>query len=360
MTNQTIATDQDDQNVVEFGDSPGRRLRVQRQARGLAVERIASQLHLRPETVEALEQDRFDLLPDPVFVAGYLRNYARLLALDPTPLIAAYQGQADLRHVAAARRTDRPEADGAGPRLLVRVISLALAAAVIGIVILWWHDRGGADVESAMGEAGAPTLEPEPMVEEMQPDELPAEPSNVAEQTAEEAPDRSAPDLPGPGSPAASLIFTLPEAGLEPIPELARPLVDSLPSDPTATPAAEAEAEAAPMATEAATRPPPPDADLDAEADTASQTPEATEPKGVLLEFTGPSWVEVQDADGVRLISGEMQAGEQRGITGRSPFRFTIGRVSNTRMTVDGEPFDLLGNSKGDVARFTLDPESHE
>jgi cytoskeleton protein RodZ len=81
--NQTQFIDANEQNVVEFGDSPGRRLRVQRQSRGLTIERIGAQLHLKPEIIDALEQDRFEDLPDGVFVMGYLRNYARLLGLDP-------------------------------------------------------------------------------------------------------------------------------------------------------------------------------------------------------------------------------------------------------------------------------------
>jgi cytoskeleton protein RodZ len=85
-----------------------------------------------------------------------------------------------------------------------------------------------------------------------------------------------------------------------------------------------------------------------------------TAPKGIVLEFTGPSWLEVRDASGQRLIVGEMKAGDRREVAGQPPFRFTVGRVSNSRMTVDGEPFDLESRSRGNVARFSLDPESPE
>lgn len=356
MTNQTSATDQDDQNVVEFGDSPGRRLRVQRQSRGLAVERIASQLHLRPETIEALEQDRFDRLPDPVFVTGYLRNYARLLALDPTPLIAAYQAQADIADV-AARPIERAETGRVGQRLLVRLVSLALAGAAVGIVLLWWDDRGADEVEQVMGDGGAaaPALAADPMGEGTGRDALPSAPPSVAQQTAEGAPRARADDAAEPASPpAAPAILRLPEAGPAALPEPDPPL-DPLPPEPTA-PAA---MEGAPMLSEAEATPsdePGPAAEIG----TAVEGASTSERQGILLEFSGPSWVEVQDAEGMRLIFGEMQAGERREVMGRAPFRFTIGRVSNTRVTVAGRPFDLLGHSRGNVARFTLHPDSIE
>jgi cytoskeleton protein RodZ len=57
---------------------------------------------------------------------------------------------------------------------------------------------------------------------------------------------------------------------------------------------------------------------------------------------------------------GEMRAGDQRELTGQAPFRLKIGRASNTRVTVGGEPFDILGIARGDVARFSLDPAATE
>jgi cytoskeleton protein RodZ len=82
--------------------------------------------------------------------------------------------------------------------------------------------------------------------------------------------------------------------------------------------------------------------------------------KGVVLEFIGPSWVQVTDATGARLLFGEMQSGTRHPLQGQAPFQLTVGRVSNTRMTVDGEPFDLEGRSRGNVARFTFDPGTAE
>jgi cytoskeleton protein RodZ len=351
--------------VVEFGDSPGRRLRVQRQSRGLAIERIATQLHLKPEVIEALEQDRFDLLPDPVFVTGYLRNYARALGLDPAPLIAAYQAHAESSDaVAPTRRMSGSDLESGGTRILVRLISFALAAAVIAVIALWWHDRPEVAPEL---ETETAELEPDAFLGDAASESADASASEAEAETpviateSVDQPDRIGAALPeAPESPPADfpetalqqtpegLASASSEADAEPTSEArSRPVPEIAPS-PTVDPTAQTPTEA------------PDQAPSDSQVDTAVLAPSPEEAKGIVLEFTGPSWLEVRDAAGERLIVGEMKAGDRREVTGQGPFRFTVGRVNNSSMTVDGKPFDLEAVSRGNVARFSLDPESSE
>ncbi len=67
----------------------GARLRAAREAQGLAAADIARHLRLSAHQVEALETDAHDKLPGPVFVRGFLRNYARLVKLDPEVVVAS-------------------------------------------------------------------------------------------------------------------------------------------------------------------------------------------------------------------------------------------------------------------------------
>lgn len=346
MTNQTQSTDPNDQNVVEFGDSPGRRLRVQRQSRGLAIERIASQLHLKPAIIEALEQDRFDLLPDPVFITGYLRNYARMLGLDPMPLIAAYQAHAGTpKSIEPARPIPGSDRDSGGTRILVRLVSLALAVAVVAMIALWWHDR-----PELAPELGLDTTDPNHLaidaegIDEMAPE--------IAEQAPEQTPEETTESIPTDG-------LAIPAPPEPPITERSETDPDragtrlvspaSIP-EPTADPVAETMI--GPIETTAT-----PDVETPTPAPESATAMATT---GIVLEFSGPSWLEVRDAAGQRLIVGEMKAGDRREVTGQAPFRFTVGRVNNSSMTVDGKPFDLEGRSRGNVARFSFDPASPE
>jgi cytoskeleton protein RodZ len=76
------------------GDAPGaaaagRRLSEARQAQNLAATDVARQLKLSLWQVEALEAGRYQQLPGPIFVRGFIRNYARLVKLDPEELLRA-------------------------------------------------------------------------------------------------------------------------------------------------------------------------------------------------------------------------------------------------------------------------------
>jgi len=62
-----------------------------RRARGVTLEQAASATRVRLHTLAALEEDREEELPAPVYVRGYLRSYAGYLEIDPEQLLAAYE-----------------------------------------------------------------------------------------------------------------------------------------------------------------------------------------------------------------------------------------------------------------------------
>ncbi len=68
----------------------GERLRRAREEKGLSLKEAARRLALKASVLEALEECRFQDLPEPPLARGYLRRYARLLGLDPEPLLALY------------------------------------------------------------------------------------------------------------------------------------------------------------------------------------------------------------------------------------------------------------------------------
>ena len=68
--------------------SVGEHLRRGREACGLQVGEIAQTLKLGARQVEALEAGDWQGLPGQTFVRGFVRNYARVVQLDPAPLMA--------------------------------------------------------------------------------------------------------------------------------------------------------------------------------------------------------------------------------------------------------------------------------
>ena len=65
----------------------GPTLRSARESRGLSIELVAQETRISPRFLEALEDERFEALPAPVYVRGFLRSYANYLHVDATPLM---------------------------------------------------------------------------------------------------------------------------------------------------------------------------------------------------------------------------------------------------------------------------------
>lgn len=76
--------------VVELSSNTtiGQKLAQAREALGLSIGEVAERLKLSARQIEALEQDDYTNLPEPVFVRGFLRSYARFLNLDEASIVA--------------------------------------------------------------------------------------------------------------------------------------------------------------------------------------------------------------------------------------------------------------------------------
>ncbi|WP_018466855.1 helix-turn-helix domain-containing protein [Calidithermus timidus] len=68
----------------------GYRLRQAREEQGLELAQLAERLKVRRAILEALEECRYDELPEPPLARGYLKRYAQALGLDPKPLLMLY------------------------------------------------------------------------------------------------------------------------------------------------------------------------------------------------------------------------------------------------------------------------------
>lgn len=90
--NITTSLDNGDKLIV---NKPGAELAVIRNTKGYSMEYIAEKLHLRVQLLELLEADEYTRLPEPVFIKGYLRAYARLMDVPPEPFIQAFLVLAD-------------------------------------------------------------------------------------------------------------------------------------------------------------------------------------------------------------------------------------------------------------------------
>ncbi len=129
--------------------SVGVALREARTRLGLGVSDVASRIKLAQRQIEALEADDFAHLPEMTFVRGFVRSYARLLQLDPAPLLAALPGAlAPLAPSPPDTLAEIPYPDAHVERR-PNIIWLAAALAVAAVLALfaWLHSAPNAAKE---------------------------------------------------------------------------------------------------------------------------------------------------------------------------------------------------------------------
>lgn len=87
------------ETTAAFGDW----LRRQREMREISLRDIADRTKISLRYLQAMEDDRFDLLPAPIFAKGFLREYARYVGLNPDEVV---------NHYLSVQQKGTPEDDG--------------------------------------------------------------------------------------------------------------------------------------------------------------------------------------------------------------------------------------------------------
>ncbi|HNH88193.1 MAG TPA: DUF4115 domain-containing protein [Thiobacillaceae bacterium] len=353
----------------DFQPGFGARLREGREATGLAVAEVAAKLKLTSRQVEALEVEDLSHLPSPVFVRGFVRNYARLVGVDPDSLIAPVDLQAS-----AAETITAPSAgvsiSGGGLRRWVILPAIALLVFLVLVAILYQWLRQGEEAgvsqemppPAAAAPAPAPAAEsqsvPLPASAQVVPDGVPPAPADtpMAPATTPGQTVQSMPVQPAPGqtSPAAA-----PAPAVKPPPAPAAPQAASVPPVPLPavkppvapapqgkSPAAAAPVAAAPQLPAALPSP------------QAATAPVAEKPaaRGHALRFepAQDAWIQVVDGKGNR-FSKLIHAGGSESFAGEPPFKLVVGEAAKVRMTYDGHVIDLTPFIGQKVARLTLE-----
>ena len=71
----------------------GAALRRFREAKGVPLEEIAHKSKISSRFLRYIEDERFDMLPAPVYLRGFLQEYARAVGLEPRGTAEAYQSR---------------------------------------------------------------------------------------------------------------------------------------------------------------------------------------------------------------------------------------------------------------------------
>jgi len=341
--------------------------------RGLGIGDVAYSLKLNPRQVEALEAERFDLLPGRAFARGFLKNYARFLELDPQPLLDAAEhadgvGAMELSPVCNAQGT-MPSPDA---RLRPSIFPAALVAVGLLVVVAagWYFDwfqqpeiATETAVEGPVAEGPAfqaPVTAP-PLEGVTTPVEvLPAQPpvakvvgpglSLAAPQLEVLVPAGQDGGQQDTLAPAASP----PKEGDGALPEGAR---DAAPAEVAAPPAAAmaTKPEGASTPAGASTSASAPQAEIAPTAAAEAAAPQADARQSLVFRFAEDAWVEVRDGSGRIIMSRIGQAGSVEKLQGKPPFALVIGNAAKVTLEHQGQAEDLAPHTRVSVARLKLE-----
>ncbi|MBK9440933.1 MAG: DUF4115 domain-containing protein [Comamonadaceae bacterium] len=287
------------------GANAGALLRTAREAQGLHIGALAVALKVPVKKLEALEANRYDLLPDLVFVRALALSVCRALKIDAEPVMAGLpQLQALKIKVNESGLNTSFKSSGAteGNSFLMRLFSPsgAVVSALLGAIALtlFWPEKGTSD-EGTRPLVGA----------EQGPVNVASAPLTMSNSIQAEQPLLSSSDATKPP---------------------ALPLAED-PSSARRSASAPAE-----------------QSNLSAASDTAAQT------SVVLLEARGASWVEVTDAQGNSLLRKTLVEGEVSRLSGALPLAVVLGRADLISVSVRGKALDTTNYSKDNVARFEV------
>lgn len=273
---------------------PGRTLERLRTERKLSIADVAQRLKYGARQIEALEAEEFDRLPGATFVRGMVRGYAKLLEIDPEPILGSLERRYVRGEVSLDLRAKRVPFPQGGRRRGNRIylfLSLVVIVVVAGLLYEWQVGAFPWPRHLASGATQAP----------LQPAKSRPAPAEVPPQ---EAVVPVAPPAPAAEKPAAV-------AAAAPVPHAQPPAV-------------------------------------------AAQPQTAGGEVKIRMEFAGESWVEIKDKDGQMLMSQLNPTGSRRVVSGRGPLSLVIGNAANVRLTYNDQAVDLKPYIQIEVARLTL------
>lgn len=292
----------------------GARLKSAREARNMAVADVAAKLKLTSRQIEALEEEDLSHLPSEIFVRGFVRNYARLVGIEPDSLIAPVNVQAEVSETITAPSAGLDVGSSGLRRWLVYPIIAAVFFLVLVAGLYHWLRQG----EDTLIATSPDTMQQADIQPPAQPVVTPI-PEAVAPSTD------------------TTLITPLP------LPNANPPLATS-PAASVNMPAATPPAAIKPAAPEAIAAPPNANADAGVKSG----------PRSMRFEPSQDAWIQVVDAKGSR-FSKLVRAGAVESFSGEPPFRLVVGEAALVKLTYNGHGIDLTPFIGQKVARLTLE-----
>lgn len=151
--------------------SCGKLLSSERQAKDLSIKDVARELRIDSSIIKKLENNEFQLIEAPVFVKGYLRQYAGLLGLKIDMVIDSYEKN----HPDQSYKPIVNEAEEQIRKYVLTPKLIFIATSVLVIILIGWVIFSAIPQDNplpAISNNQAVYEEPNPVVEEIVEEEI--------------------------------------------------------------------------------------------------------------------------------------------------------------------------------------------
>lgn len=309
MTERSETTESPQDSAIEIGSY----LRDARLQAGMTLGQVASSMRLTESTVERLESESGDFSDAPVYLRGYMKNYAKLLGVDLPQTFFNQQVVCPVDFSAEDRGEPRWRRTAEG--IARRSAYLVATGLVVGTLLAWLYDPSQGEGQSAglvTGDAlDRDLLEDAARLLETE------EPARRA-QAASMTPLRLSPE---PVTESRTATSTAPILSSESLDRL-----QTLPINLLGEQGADEPAQA-----------------------------QASNPGyRLLIRATADSWTSIEN-NGERLVYDLINAGSER-IVELQPgqLRLLFGYAPGIELRLNDQPLDLAAHTSGDVARLQI------
>ena len=365
---EVAAAPKTDGTPVSDSEGLGADLQRARLARGLSLADVSASLRLRAAYLEAIENDRREALPGPVYANGYVRSYAAYLGMDPDAAVRRFKKEAGDPRARPELVFPSPAPEGRVPGGAALLVGLVLLVTVYG----GWYYLTSKDyllsdlvpdvparlahlmepaaetppapqqtAQPAADNPRAPSVAATPAPTPTQAAPIPAAPSLAAapEATPVAPPARTDVSVASVETPAPATTADLSSAATTPEPEGRAVVASVVPNAPPLNGLAISAAQATPSAANMAV---------------ATDVVDSAGPGRIVVEALAPAWVRLRRPDGDVLLSKVMGRGEKFTIPDHPEVLLSTGDAGSVAVFVDGARVADVGGAGQILEDVTL------
>ncbi len=314
----------------------GEVLLAARLAKNLTKKDVSDNLRLSIKQIEALETNTFSWLPAPMITRGFIRNYARFLALEAEPLLASYRSLVpdQLPNMLSVQTSIAQVMPARESQSWIKYILASILVLLFSFAWVFYMDYMPKSVKKSSDLAVVANV----------PEQVIALPE-VALPTAERAVDANDSVVIEAGKSTSNVVDSVAEpvasavvasVALPKTPPAAQ-LVKTKLSDPANKQDVVPNSAVAPKSS-----------------DLGSLTPTAIE-KHVSMSFAGKTWVRVTNKSGKVIFEKMLEAGSTDAFDALPPMNVVIGNAKAAKLIYAGKSVDLNLTTNSNVARVTLE-----